>query len=348
MLADLLIRERVFRYAISAFVLVFGAIGMVSVYAADGPATRTASIIAMLLCATVVPVSVAMSRVHLGAVWWSNRSRWRHGPLLFVAYADLAITASVLTYSDAEYALFGTLLFGVVGAYASHFVRPVACAVHVVFTSAVVVVIGVVMIRSGDHDVAGTIARVATALLAVNGTVALHALYTADVRQSIARTFASATTDSLTGIGNRRAFEQRAHRLIASGVEVVVVLLDVDDFKLINDTVGHGGGDAALVSVARSLDVMLGPDAVVARLGGDEFAAVLPAEAVIAVEDLAQVIRAAVSGATGFAVSVGAARLAGPASQPSEALRAAMESADANLYAQKRVGARRGLVSDPS
>lgn len=161
--------------------------------------------------------------------------------LLFVAYADLAITASVLTYSDAEYALFGTLLFGVVGAYASHFVRPVACAVHVVFTSAVVVAIGVVMIRSGDHDVAGTIARVATALLAVNGTVALHALYTADVRQSIARTFASATTDSLTGIGNRQAFEQRAHRLIASGVEVVVVLLDVDDFKLINDTVGHGG-----------------------------------------------------------------------------------------------------------
>lgn len=337
MLAELLIRERVFRYAISAFVLVFGVVGLVAVQATGGPSTSAATAVAILVCASVVPVSVAMSRVHLGAVWWSNRSRWRHGPTLFVVYADVGVTASVMMYSDAEFALFGALLFAVVGAYASHFVRPVVGMVHVVFTSAVIVTIGVVMIRSGEHDVAGTIARVAIALLAVNGTVALHSLYTTEVRHSIARSFASATTDPLTGVGNRRAFEQRALRLLESGVEVVVVLLDVDDFKVINDTVGHGGGDAALVSVARAFEVVLGSDAVVARLGGDEFAAAMPSETTVPVEDVAQVIRAAVRGATGLAVSVGAARVRGPGPQAAGALKAALAAADENLYGQKRM-----------
>lgn len=321
----------------SVFVLLFGAIGMVSVYASGGPRGSTATVVAVLLCLTVIPVAIAMGRVHLGSVPWAGRNPWRRGPTLFIIYADVGVTLSVLTYSDSEYALFGTLLFAVVSAYASHFVPPLATGIHVAFTSAVILAIGISMLRSGLYDVPGTVARVATTLLAVNGTVVLHSLCTHEVRHAIARSAASAITDPLTGIGNRRAFEQQAVRLISSGDETVVVLLDIDGFKRINDTSGHSGGDAALVQVAQALEVVLGPDAVVARLGGDEFAAALPAASAVVAEGLAEVLRAAVRGAAGLEVSVGVARVSTAVRSAENALAEALVVADEHLYAQKRL-----------
>lgn len=83
-----------------------------------------------------------------------------------------------------------------------------------------------------------------------------------------------ARTDDLTGIGNRRAFQES---LAAIGDDEVVttVILDLDRFKSVNDTHGHHVGDAALIEVARALASSLGPQDVVARLGGDEFAALI-------------------------------------------------------------------------
>ncbi|MEI2264535.1 putative bifunctional diguanylate cyclase/phosphodiesterase [Erwinia sp. CGal63] len=81
-----------------------------------------------------------------------------------------------------------------------------------------------------------------------------------------------ADTDELTGVGNRRAFSARIARLDAAGLPYVLTLLDINDFKSINDLHGHHQGDAALVSLARLLAEFVGPDTHAFRIGGDEFA----------------------------------------------------------------------------
>jgi diguanylate cyclase (GGDEF)-like protein len=83
--------------------------------------------------------------------------------------------------------------------------------------------------------------------------------------------------DPLTELPNRALFMERVKEELADhGATVAVMFIDVDDFKVVNDTLGHGVGDALLVSVAGRLRHCLRPQDVVARLGGDEFAVMLP------------------------------------------------------------------------
>ena len=83
-----------------------------------------------------------------------------------------------------------------------------------------------------------------------------------------------ALEDPLTGLGNRTLLLERLDEALRDPDEPVVALLyvDLDDFKLINDTHGHEAGDGVLVEVARRLREITGPGDTVARLGGDEFA----------------------------------------------------------------------------
>lgn len=87
-----------------------------------------------------------------------------------------------------------------------------------------------------------------------------------------------AHTDTLTGLGNRRAFdmglETRCAMAAESGQGIVLVMLDLDDFKAINDALGHSAGDAVLQIVGRVLRETAARDDLVVRLGGDEFAVV--------------------------------------------------------------------------
>jgi diguanylate cyclase (GGDEF)-like protein len=87
-----------------------------------------------------------------------------------------------------------------------------------------------------------------------------------------------AHTDSLTGLGNRRAFDiglaSRCAIASEGGEGIVLVMIDLDDFKAINDALGHAAGDAVLQIVGRHLRETAARDDLVVRLGGDEFAVV--------------------------------------------------------------------------
>ncbi len=82
--------------------------------------------------------------------------------------------------------------------------------------------------------------------------------------------------DPLTGLPNRVLFMDRlGHALSRPGAEIAVVLLDIDNFKLVNDSLGHSAGDELLMEIAPRLQGALRPSDTIARLGGDEFVVLL-------------------------------------------------------------------------
>lgn len=87
------------------------------------------------------------------------------------------------------------------------------------------------------------------------------------------------TTDGLTGLPNRLSFQQGCNRVLskglAKGIRVGVLMIGLDRFKIINETLGHGAGDLILIEVARRLKSVAGSNVTVARLAGDEFALLL-------------------------------------------------------------------------
>ena len=85
-----------------------------------------------------------------------------------------------------------------------------------------------------------------------------------------------ARTDPLTGLGNRHALTGTVERLLSAGRGVGLLLLDLDGFKDVNDTLGHAAGDDVLQQVAGVLAGTLAERGTVLRLGGDEFAVVVP------------------------------------------------------------------------
>ena len=91
-----------------------------------------------------------------------------------------------------------------------------------------------------------------------------------------------AQMDGLTGLSNRTHFMEQAITLLAAAEEshgsYVFAILDIDHFKRINDTYGHGCGDAALVAVAGVLKAVTRPEDLVCRFGGEEFALLIPAQ----------------------------------------------------------------------
>jgi len=111
------------------------------------------------------------------------------------------------------------------------------------------------------------------------------------------RQSAAARTDALTGLGNRRMFEEAAQMLAASRDEpVAMALLDLDSFKQINDRFSHAVGDRVLVEIAGLLRGACRPEDQIVRMGGEEFVIVLrhaPADAALrACERLREVVRA--------------------------------------------------------
>ncbi|MFT4112803.1 diguanylate cyclase domain-containing protein [Silvibacterium sp.] len=106
-----------------------------------------------------------------------------------------------------------------------------------------------------------------------------------------------ATTDPLTGLLNRRALETLAEKAIVEKgrrlIPISAILFDLDNFKEINDSFGHLGGDAALIAVARCLQHETRPGDTLARWAGDEFAVLLSATDLDAAQALAERLRIA-------------------------------------------------------
>ncbi len=157
-----------------------------------------------------------------------------------------------------------------------------------------------------------------------------------------------ATTDELTGLHNRRYIVESAAREISRvkrNPEVFsIALIDVDDFKLVNDRMGHAAGDLALQTVAAICARGCRGSDVVARYGGEEFLLLLPHTGVDGARLLSERLRAAIEGAS-VTSSRGSIRVTasfGITEYRGEAtISEVIERADEALYAAKRAGKNR-------
>jgi diguanylate cyclase (GGDEF)-like protein len=153
----------------------------------------------------------------------------------------------------------------------------------------------------------------------------------------------AATHDPLTGLPNRGVLLERLERALAraDGGHVAVLFVDIDNFKLVNDSLGHKSGDEVLCEMARRIGGCVGPDDTVSRFGGDELVILHPGAAGDSDDRLGMRILAALSEpvvvagrevAVGASVGVASCR---PGAQPAEQL---LRDADTALYAAKHRG----------
>jgi len=162
-----------------------------------------------------------------------------------------------------------------------------------------------------------------------------------------------ATVDALTGLYNRRWWEDRFARLVARAHRgdgnMALLVVDVDRFKLYNDNYGHISGDTVLRLVARTMAGNLRPTDIAARYGGEEFVVALPATdlpgALVAAERVRQAVAVAiVEDVTGVrlpsvTISLGVATL-----RPNDDAPSLFGRADAALYRAKKAGRNRAEV----
>jgi len=161
-----------------------------------------------------------------------------------------------------------------------------------------------------------------------------------------------AERDPLTALYNRRALEKRTPRLLA-GVSAqrpgALLLIDIDNFKLVNDQYGHIAGDRLLIALSEMIRAQLPPHALTARLGGDEFLMLLNNASAEAILELGNALReqflalASHTYPTSAAVtlSIGATLF----DKPPASLAALIELGDAALYESKRGGRNRLRLS---
>jgi diguanylate cyclase (GGDEF)-like protein len=154
------------------------------------------------------------------------------------------------------------------------------------------------------------------------------------------------TTDALTHLGNRRGFEEATKRLADApdGVPVSLLMIDLDEFKVANDTFGHARGDAILTAFARLLSFHAPPGASRFRVGGDEFAVLLHGLDASATMALAHRVRRAALAELGSGVTVTAGVAMLDAADHDEAL--LIQRADAALYEGKLRGRNMAVLYD--
>lgn len=163
-----------------------------------------------------------------------------------------------------------------------------------------------------------------------------------------------AGTDVLTGIANRRAFFERAGPLVETAVRegrpAAMLVIDIDRFKAINDSLGHAGGDAVIVAVAHAIRDRLRPHDVFGRIGGEEFGLLLPGTRLHEATTMAESLRACIAGLglafQGSAVRISASIGIAVTGAGTGTIDRLLAEADAGLYQAKRTGRDRVVAMD--
>jgi diguanylate cyclase (GGDEF)-like protein len=311
MVRNLALRLRALPAPVWAMAMIYGVGGAMCLFAATFPISpETPVVLARVVgCACLA-----------GAVLFLRFGR-RLPPIAFQVAAIVGtLTNSVLVSSCAtDYgAALNSFAYLWIGIYAGQFFEQRAVRVQ---GAVIVVASGVALKISG-------LPGMVTAWVLVAGSSVLASEALARVNSRLRQQL---TTDPMTGLLNRSGFADASERVRALAARdakpVSVALIDLDQFKRVNDLQGHAAGDELLVDLGRAWRAELRGSEVLARLGGDEFALVMAGTGTAGAEGaLARLRRAS---ATGWSVGV-------VEWERGETLDRAMARADAELYRAKR------------
>lgn len=226
-----------------------------------------------------VLVVLVVGQVLLGQRAWGARTAVLAGGLVLLGAADSSflLTLSEGTYESAPglKLAYGLSFALVVGAA---LVRPPEVQTartennrSRVLIAAAAVAMAALVLRPGDNALGAAVTLAGVSTLAAAGWRLVLALREA---RGAAEALRLSRTDELTGLPNRRAVLQDLERARPDGAPLSLLLLDLDGFKDINDSMGHAVGDRVLVQLADRLRSRLGHQLSISRLGGDEFALV--------------------------------------------------------------------------
>jgi diguanylate cyclase (GGDEF)-like protein len=253
--------QAVWRWTTFGFTVLLAVLPVVMLASPAGPAGMPAR-------ASAVAAAVVAG---FGAAVWLLRWPSRNQSLAFCVASMAAIGISCLALSNPYAGLMGCAVFAVVGGFAAYFHTLGTVLLNfVVATCCAAILAYRLAVDTGDValTVAATITVGALNLGVPFGIQSMaHALRT-DLRDS--------GNDFLTGLFNRRAFYHGAYEMIADpgsggGSTLIVAMIDLDDFKKLNDSRGHAAGDAALADIGHVLRDNSRPTALLGRMGGEEF-----------------------------------------------------------------------------
>jgi diguanylate cyclase (GGDEF)-like protein len=251
------------------------------------------------------------------------------------------IAAALLTLSNPYVGLMGCSTFAMLGGYIAYFHAARYVLANLTVAAACVVVLAYrLIVATGD------IALTAGSLIIVVGLNIGVPFGMQSLVHTLRTDLRSSGRDPLTGLHNRRSFNNSAYELImvhrhAPDSYLMVAVIDLDDFKLLNDTHGHAAGDQALVAVAAALQESCRATAVIGRAGGEEFV-VADIETAPDPTETAERLCDAIA-ATPFEItaSIGTSSISlstGPAIPAMQLIDDLIRTSDAAMYQAKRAG----------
>ena len=323
----------VLRYIISGIGAVLGALAALNVFLPPGVDS--------------VPIRIGWAVVAAGSLCWA--ARWAllpwpsaRGSAALVVFVDVIMTMSALLFGDPTVAMSGIPLLLCAGAYVVFFHGPRLHLAHILWCTVCVVGIAVWLASSTAED--GLQLAVSRAVIVLVVTVCVLPalqfgfwLLQGSSMQSM--------TDPLTELTNRRGLTYAMKRLdeaAPADAQLCALLIDVDGFKIVNDSHGHAVGDEVLIRTARRIRESLREQAVVVRWGGEEFLVVDRIPAAQA-EVVAERLRSAVSAPARptITASVGVATC----EWRSPGLAEVIAAADSAMYRAKAGGGNRVVIA---
>ncbi|WAJ44399.1 diguanylate cyclase [Mycobacterium sp. Aquia_216] len=292
------------------------------------PVTRAVTIVLSLLGVT-------------GAILRLKRWPTRRQSSLSLLAAMVGVAAALLTLSNPYVGLMACTTFAILGGYIAYF-----HGTAIVLTNSAVAAVCVVVLSYRVIANTGGVALTLGALIVVAGLNIGVPFGMRSLVHTLRTDLRSSDHDSLTGLHNRRSFYNSTYELImhhrgAPDSYLVIVMIDLDDFKQLNDGHGHAAGDQALVAVAAALRANCRPTAVIGRSGGEEFV-VADIDTTPSPVKMAERLRDAIA-AIPFEItaSVGTSSIllnAGPITPPMQLIDNLIETSDVAMYQAKRAG----------
>ncbi len=289
----------------------------------------------------VATAAAAFSMALLLIVAYDRTPSWGFDALLACGTVLIEWTVWASGDSTSAYAM----LFFWVAIYAFYFLPQWRAAIQLAI---VLLAYGAILALNRDGSSAAVIHWAMTngALIVAGALIGMQRAHT---RRVVRRLSDDARRDTLTGLVNRRGFqelfENELERARRTDGQLAVIVADLDHFKSLNDRFGHQAGDAALQRVAEIFETVTRRIDTVARIGGEEFAVIVPSTDHHAAYILAERMRREVretfaSDPSGLTVSIGVAAF-GLHGASTEGL---IRNADEALYAAKRLGRDRSVV----